>query len=51
MSMEDSCLGDGRPLALRTFHMHRESYCRTFGVEVECDAHPAMSIIFLLLVN
>ena len=34
---KDSCLGDGRPLALRTFHMHREAIAELFGVEVECD--------------
>ena len=26
---KDSCLGDGRPLALRTFHMHREAIAET----------------------
>ena len=34
---KDSCLGDGRPLALRTFHMHRENNEELNGVEVECD--------------
>lgn len=34
---KDSCLGDGRPLALRTFHMHREAIAELFGVEVGCD--------------
>ena len=34
---KDSCLGDGRPLALRTFHMHREAIAELFGIEVECD--------------
>ncbi len=34
---EDSYLGDGRPLALRTFHMHRDAIAELFGVEVKCD--------------
>lgn len=33
----DSYLGDGKPLALRTFHMHREAIAELFGVEVKCD--------------
>ena len=33
----DSCLGDGKPLALRTFHVHREAIAELFGVEVKCD--------------
>ena len=33
----DSYLGDGKPLALRTFHMHREAIAELFGVEVNCD--------------
>lgn len=32
-----SCLGDGKPLALRTFHVHREAIAELFGVEVKCD--------------
>lgn len=47
---KDSCLGDGGPLALRTFHMHREAIAELFGVEVNVIP-PAMSIIFLLPVN
>lgn len=34
---EESCLGDGSPLALRTFHMHREAIAELFGVEIKCD--------------
>lgn len=33
----DSYLGDGKPLALRTFHAHREAIAELFGVEVKCD--------------
>lgn len=33
----DSHLGDGKPLALRTFHAHREAIAELFGVEVKCD--------------
>lgn len=33
----DSHLGDGKPLALRTFHVHREAIAELFGVEVKCD--------------
>lgn len=35
---QNSCLGDGKPLALRTFHVHREAIAELFGVEVKCDA-------------
>ena len=34
---KDSYLGDGKPLALRTFHIHREAISELFGVEVKCD--------------
>lgn len=34
---KDSYLGDGKPLALRTFHVHREAIAELFGVEVKCD--------------
>ena len=34
---KDSCLGDGKPLALRTFHVHREAIAELFGMEVKCD--------------
>lgn len=33
----DSHLGDGKPLALRTFHVHREAIAELFGVQVKCD--------------
>lgn len=33
----DSYLGDGKPLALRTFHVHRKAIAELFGVEVKCD--------------
>lgn len=35
---QNSCLGDGKPLALRTFHVHRNAIAELFGVEVACDA-------------
>lgn len=34
---KDCYLGDGKPLALRTFHMHREAVSELFGVEIKCD--------------
>lgn len=34
---EYSCLSDGKPLALRTFHVHREAIAELFGVEIKCD--------------
>ncbi len=34
---KDSYLGDGKPLALRTFHVHREAIAELFGVMVKCD--------------
>ena len=34
---KDSYLGDGKILALRTFHIHREAISELFGVEVKCD--------------
>ncbi len=34
---KDSRLSDGKSLALRTFHMHREAIAELFGVEVKCD--------------
>ena len=33
----DSRLNDGKPLALRTFHVHRDAIAELFGVEVKCD--------------
>lgn len=35
---QNSCLGDGKPFALRTFHEHRNAIAELFGVEVKCDA-------------
>ena len=35
---KDSYLGDGKPLALLTFHVHREAIAELFGVEVKCDS-------------
>ena len=32
-----SSLSDGKPLALRTFHQHREAIAELFGVEIVCD--------------
>lgn len=32
-----SCLNDGKPLALRTFHQHREAIAELFGIEIVCD--------------
>lgn len=34
---QNSCLGDGKPLALRTFHVHRNAIAELFGVEVACN--------------
>ncbi|SJZ40686.1 WYL domain-containing protein [Segatella oulorum] len=34
---KESCIGDGSPLALRTFHVHRDAITELFGVEVKCD--------------
>ena len=34
---EKSYMGDGKPLALRTFHIHREAVAEIFGVEIKCD--------------
>ena len=33
----NSFLGEGSPLALRTFHAHREAIAELFGVEIKCD--------------
>lgn len=33
----DSYLSEGKPLALRTFHLHREAIAELFGVEINCD--------------
>lgn len=34
---QNSCLSDGKPLALRTFHVHRDAIAELFGVEVACN--------------
>ncbi|MBR2442770.1 MAG: WYL domain-containing protein, partial [Rikenellaceae bacterium] len=34
-----SSLNDGKPLALRTFHQHREAIAELFGVEIVCDSN------------
>jgi hypothetical protein len=34
---DKSSLNDGKPLALRTFHQHREAVAELFGVEIVCD--------------
>lgn len=35
---KESCLGDGTPLPLRTFHQHKNAVEELFGVEIKCDA-------------
>jgi hypothetical protein len=32
-----SCLGDGTPLPLRTFHQHKNAVEELFGVEIKCN--------------
>lgn len=34
---EKSCLGDGNPLPLRTFHQHKKAIEEMFGVEIKCN--------------
>ena len=34
---ERSCLGDGNPLPLRTFHQHKNAIEEMFGVEIKCN--------------
>ena len=34
---EKSCLGDGNPLPLRTFHQHKSAIEEMFGVEIKCN--------------
>ena len=36
---DKSSLTDGKPLALRTFHQHREAVAELFGVEIVCDTN------------
>lgn len=35
---KESCLGDGAPLPLRTFHQHKNAVEELFGVEIKCNA-------------
>lgn len=35
---EESCLFDGKPLSIRTFHVHRNAVEEMFQVSIECDA-------------
>ena len=35
---ESSCVGDGKPMPLRTFHQHRSAVEELFGVEIKCNA-------------
>ena len=35
---KESCLGDGTPLPLRTFHQHKNAVEEMFGVEIKCDS-------------
>lgn len=35
---QTSAISDGRPLALRTFHMHRQAIEEMFDINIECDA-------------
>ncbi len=34
---ERSCLGDGNPLPLRTFHQHKNAIEEMFGIEIKCN--------------
>ena len=34
---KESCLGDGAPLPLRTFHQHKNAVEELFGVEIKCN--------------
>lgn len=34
---DSSYINEGKPLALRTFHLHREAIAELFGVEIVCD--------------
>ncbi len=36
---DKSNLSDGKPLAVRTFHQHREAIAELFGVEIVCDTN------------
>lgn len=45
---DKSSLSDGKPLALRTFHQHREAVAELFGVEIVCDTNTYKYSIALL---
>ena len=34
---KESCLGDGAPLPLRTFHQHKSAVEELFGIEIKCN--------------
>ena len=34
---KESCLGDGTPLPLRTFHQHKSAVEELFGIEIKCN--------------
>ena len=34
---DNSRLSDGKPLALRTFHTHRDAIFDLFEIEIKCD--------------
>lgn len=36
---EDSCLYEGKPLNLRTFHLHRKAIENLFNITIECDVN------------
>ena len=36
---DKSSLNDGKALALRTFHQHREAIAELFGIEIVCDTN------------
>jgi hypothetical protein len=35
---KESCLGNGTPLPLRTFHQHKSAVEELFGIEIKCNA-------------
>lgn len=34
---KESCLGNGVPLPLRTFHQHKNAVEELFGIEIKCN--------------
>ena len=40
-----SCLGDGTPLLLRTFHQHKNAVEELFGVEIKCNPSKRVQIL------